>query len=246
MYKEGLKLIKDNKRIDGRAFDELRKPLRLEVGVLPNANGSAYIEWGGNKIVVAVYGPSEVLPKHLENPFRGTVKAYYMMSTFSSLEEHGRAGPTRRSLELSKVIGEALEHIIFLEKIPATQIEVYILVLQAEGGTRVASLTAAVAALMDAGIPIREPAVAVASGKVDGTIVLDIGKEEDNYGEADVPVGFTKSGEIILLQADGKLTKEEFKKAIEMSWNASKTLFNLQREAIVRKYQGEVNISFDM
>ncbi len=235
-----VELIKDGKRLDGRGLYEFRKPLKLEVGVLEDADGSAYIHWGGNKIVAGVYGPKQVLPRHLENPNKAIVRAYYMMGTFSSIEEHGRSAPSRRSLELSMVIGNALENIIRVEELPSTMIDVYMVVLQAEGGTRVAALTAAVAALMNAGIPMRDIAAGVAVGKVAGHVVLDIGKEEDMYGEADMPMAFDREGNLLLLQMDGRMKPEEIRQALDLGWEKVQELFSLQRRAVEAYYKGEI------
>ncbi len=235
-----IELIKDGKRLDGRGLYDFRSPLRLEVGVLEDADGSAFIHWGGNKIVAGVYGPKQVLPRHLENPHKAIVRAYYMMGTFSSIEEHGRSAPSRRSLELSHVIGNALENIIRVEELPSTMIDIYMVVLQAEGGTRVAALTAAVAALINAGIPLRETAAGVAVGKVADKVVLDIGKEEDMYGQADMPIAFSKSGDILLLQMDGRMTPEEVKEALNLGWEKVQELFALQRKAVEAYYKGEI------
>ena len=241
-----IKLIVDGKRVDGRGLYDLRKPLKLSVGVLKNATGSALIHWGGNKILVGVYGPKEVLPKHIENPYRGIVRCYYNMSTFASIEGHGRSAPSRRSIELSEVIGQALEGIIRLDQLPGKAIEVFIIVLQAEGGTRVASLTAAVAALADAGIPLKTMAAGMAVGKADDEIVVDIGKAEDNFGQADMPIAITKDGDILLLQMDGMMTKEEITKALDLAYEKMETLFELQRKAIEEKYSKPIKNEIDL
>ncbi len=101
---EGLKLIDENgKRIDGRKKYELR-PIKMEVGVLKNADGSAYVEWGKNKVLAAVYGPREIHPpKHLQRPDRAILRVRYNMAPFS-VEERKKPGPDRRSVEISKVI----------------------------------------------------------------------------------------------------------------------------------------------
>ena len=68
MKTEEVKLINESgKRLDGRNFDELRK-IKIEAGVLHRADGSCYLEWGGNKVVVAVYGPREAIPRHIQDP----------------------------------------------------------------------------------------------------------------------------------------------------------------------------------
>ncbi len=231
-----IKLIDENGlRIDGRKYNELR-PIKIEVGVLNRADGSAYIEWGGNKIIVAVYGPREAFPKHTQNPSRAIVNARYNMAAFS-VDERKRPGPDRRAIEISKIIGEALESTIFVEQYPRTSIDVYIEVLQADAGTRIAGLTAASVALADAGIPMKDMVVGCASGKVDGQIVLDLNKEEDNYGQADVPLAIIpRTQEVVLLQMDGNLTRDEFQQAIEMSKKAALFISNIQKEALLLKY----------
>jgi len=229
-------LIKDGIRIDGRKPDELR-PIKIEAGVLYRADGSCYLEWGGNKILAAVYGPRELLPRHFQDPTKAIVNARYNMASFS-VEERKRPGPDRRSIEISKVTSEALESVIFTELFPRTTIDVCIEVLDAEAGTRCAGITAAAVALADAGIPMRDLPVACAAGKVDGTIVLDLTSEEDKEGEADLPVAIApRSEEILLLQMDGHLTYKEFEEALELAIKGCKEVYNLQRKALLDKYK---------
>src|SRR5690349_2990225 len=104
-------LVVNGKRLDGRAFDELRK-IKIVAGGLKNAAGSAYVEWGNNKVLAAVYGPKEALPKHTQDPEKAVIKCRYSMAPFSSLEEHGRSGPNRRAIEISKVTKEVFEKVI--------------------------------------------------------------------------------------------------------------------------------------
>lgn len=231
-----LKLIDENgRRIDGRRPDELR-PLKIEAGVLKRADGSAYVEQGGNKVLAAVYGPRECHPRHLQNPSRAIVQCNYNMASFS-VSDRKKPGPDRRSQEISKIISEALEHVVFTHLFPRTSIDVYIEVLQANAGTRCAGLTAASVALADAGVPMRDLIASCASGKVADTIILDLNKEEDNFGSADVPMGLVpRTGEIVLLQMDGDLTIEEFKTALSMSTDACYRIYEIQKEALRKKY----------
>lgn len=231
-----LKLIDENgRRIDGRRPDEMR-PLTIEAGVLKRADGSAYVEWGLNKVMAAVYGPRECHPRHLQNPDRALVQCHYNMASFS-VDDRKRPGPDRRSHEISKITSEALTHVVFTEYFPRTSIDVYIEVLQANAGTRCAGLTAASVALADAGVPMRDLVASCAAGKVADTMVLDLGKEEDNFGQADIPVGYVpRAGEIVLLQMDGDLTSEEFDKGLHMAVEACKKVYEVQRDALRRRY----------
>ena len=240
--KSDVELIdKDGKRLDGRKPDDLRK-IKIEAGVLHRAEGSCYLEWGGNKVLAAVYGPREAIPRHTQDPLKAVVKARYNMAAFS-VEDRKRPGPDRRSREISKVISEALEKIILTEKFPRASIDVNIEVLDAEAGTRCAGLTAAGVALADAGIPMKDIPVSCAAGKIEGQVVLDLGKEEDNLGDADLPIAISpRTGEILLLQMDGHLTMEEFDKAMDMAVKGCYTISDLQKKAITDKYQSVLEV----
>ncbi len=232
------KLIdKKGLRLDGRKPDELR-PVKLEVGVIPNADGSAYIEQGKNRILAGVYGPREVHPKHLALQDRTVLKCRYHMAPFS-VQERKSPAPSRREIEISKVIRESLEPSVFMEYYPRTMIDVFIEVLQADGGTRCASITVASLALADAGIPLKDLVVACAAGKADDTIVLDLMDEEDKLGKADVPVALMPSlNGITLLQMDGKLAHEEFETVVNMAIEGCKKIYPMQKEALKAKYMG--------
>jgi exosome complex component RRP41 len=231
-----IKLIDENgRRTDGRMPDEMR-PLKIEAGVLARADGSAYVEWGMNKIMAAVYGPRECHPRHLQNPERALVQCNYNMASFS-VEDRKKPGPDRRSHEISKIISEALTHVVFTEYFPRTSIDVYIEVLQANAGTRCAGLTAASVALADAGVPMRDLVASCAAGKIAETMVVDLAKEEDNYGQADIPLGYVpRTGDIVLLQMDGDLTYEQFNKGINMAIDGCKKVYEVQRDALKRRY----------
>lgn len=222
-------------RGDGRKADELR-PLKLQVGVLPNADGSAYIEHGKNKILAAAYGPREMHPKHLAQSDRMVLRARYHMAPFS-VQERKSPAPSRREVELSKVIKESLEPALFLELYPRTGVDVFIEVLQADGGTRCASITAAALAIADAGVPMRDLVVACAAGKVEDTVVLDLYDAEDKLGSADVPVAYMPNlNAITLLQMDGILAPAEFEKAVSMAMDGCRKIYEMQKEALKTKY----------
>jgi exosome complex component RRP41 len=238
--KSDVVLFDDNgKRMDGRGIDELRN-IKIEAGVLHRANGSCYLEWGSNKILVAVYGPREAIPRHTQNSLRAIVNARYNMAAFS-VEDRKRPGPDRRSKEISKVISEALEKIVLTEQFPRAAIDVNIEVLDAEAGTRCAGLTAAGVALADAGIPMRDIPVSCAAGKIAGKVVLDLGKEEDNFGDADLPVAISpRTDEILLLQMDGHLTFDEFNQAMDYAIKGCHIISEIQKKAILEKYKANM------
>lgn len=224
-------------RLDGRRVDEIR-PMKVEMGVLSRADGSCYLEWGNNKVLAAVYGPRELHPRRMQKPSEVLVRYKYNMASFS-VEDRIRPGPSRRSTEISKVSGEAFEPVVMTQYYPGAVIDVFAEVLQADAGTRTAAINAATLALADAGIPMKGLVSACAVGKVDGQLVLDLNKPEDNYGQADLPVAMTQDGEITLLQMDGHLTPEELEEGLEMVKKGCQQILEIQREALVSRYGNE-------
>ena len=228
-------LDKNGIRCDGRKVNETRK-VTIKTGVLKNADGSAYIEFGGNKILAGVFGPRDVHPKHMSNPDTGILRVRYHMEPFSVTERKNPA-PSRREIEISKVVKEALEPAVMLEQFPRTAVDVFLEVLQADGGTRCAALDAASVALVDAGIPMRDLVCACAAGKAADTLILDVNNEEDQAGQADMPIGYMPNlGQITLLQLDGVLTPDEFKKCVEIGIDGCKQIYEIQKNSLREKY----------
>ncbi|MHC1594019.1 MAG: exosome complex exonuclease Rrp41 [Methanotrichaceae archaeon] len=231
---EKLSFFKDGIRLDGRRPGELR-PVTIEAGVLERADGSCYIEMGGNKAIAAVYGPREVHPRHLQKVTRAIVRYRYNMASFS-VEERKRPGPDRRSHEVSKVSREALEPVILTHYFPRSVIDVFVEILQADAGTRTAGINAASVALADAGVPMKCLVSSCAAGKVDGQIILDPMKDEDNFGEGDMPLAMTPDGEVTLLQADGRFTVEETREALETARKGCEQIYEIQKKALIDRY----------
>ena len=228
-------LDKNGVRSDGRKINETRK-VSIKAGILKNAQGSAYIEFGANKILVGVYGPRDVHPKHMSDTNTGILRCRYHMSPFS-VGERKNPAPSRREVEISKVIQEALLPAVILKKFPRTAVDVYMEVLQADGGTRCAALTGASVALADAGIPMRDLVAGCAAGKAADTLILDVNNEEDQAGQADLPIGYMPNLEkITLLQLDGILNPEEFKKCIEIGIDGCKQVYEIQKKSLQEKY----------
>src|ERR1041385_33842 len=227
----------NGKRTDGRTMDELRE-VKITVGAVKNADGSAFIEFGKNKILAAVYGPREVHPKHLAQPDRCVLRYRYHMSPFST-DTRKNPAPSRREVEISKVMREALEPALMLEDYPRAAIDVFVEILQADGGSRCAGITAASIALADAGINMRDIVSACAAGKIDDTIVLDINDTEDKEGVADMPVAYMPHLEqVTLLQLDGILDSDQFNTCLDEAIYGCNMVYEIQRSSLMQKYFG--------
>lgn len=225
-------------RIDGRTAEETRE-MKVEAGVLKNADGSAYVELGKNKVLAAVYGPRECHPRHLQDPTKAIIQCKYNMQAYS-VDDRKRPGNDRRSIEISKIISEALDNVVLAGLYPRASIDVYIEILESNAGTRCAGLTAASVALADAGIPMKDIIPSIAVGKADGHVLLDLNGKEDNFGEADVPMAIVPStGELVLLQMDGNMTREEFDRAIKMGVEGCNMVYELQKDALKRRYAAD-------
>lgn len=232
---ETVLITKDGIRHDGRKKDDLRE-ISFEVGVLDRADGSALITWGRNKILAAVYGPRELHPKHMQMPGQAYIRCEYRMATFSVPDRKSPA-PKRREKEISKILGEAFGPALFTYLYPRSVIDIFIEVIQADGGTRCAAITAASLALADAGIPMRDLVSGVAAGNLCDQVVLDLDDVEDKEGQGDLPIAYLPNLEkVVLLQSDGVFTPEQYKEALDLLIPACKKIYQLQRKAITDKY----------
>jgi exosome complex component RRP41 len=233
------KLVINGKRVDGRDFNEMRE-LKIVASPLKNADGSAYVEWGNNRILAAVRGPREATPRHLSDPTKAIIKCRYSMAPFSSLSEHGRSGPNRRAIEISKVIKEVFENVVMVNDFPGSEIGIFIEVLQGDGGTRAAGITAASVALASAGIHMRDLPYAISVGRIDDKIALDFNMIEDNYSDSDMPIAIApRNNEILLLQMDGGMTKKQMSDALNMVIESGKQVSEAQKTALREAYSAE-------
>jgi exosome complex component RRP41 len=171
-------------------------------------------------------------------PDRCVLRCRYHMSPFST-DTRKNPAPSRREVEISKVMRESLEPALILEDYPRAAIDVFVEILQADGGSRCAGITAASIALADAGINMRDIVSACAAGKINDTIVLDINDTEDKEGVADMPVAYMPHLEqVTLLQLDGILTPEQFNECLDKAIVGCNMVYEIQRQALMHKYFG--------
>jgi len=224
-------------RSDGRKLNETRK-MEAKVGIIKRADGSAMFRIGTTVALAAVYGPRELFPGFMQNPEKGILRCTYDMLSFS-VTERKRPGPSRRSVEISLVTKNALESAINLDQFPNTVVDVYIMIVQADAGTRCAGITAASMALADAGIPMKDLVSAVSVGRINGKIAIDLDKHEEDYeGTTDIPCAFmSRNNEITLLQLDGDISAEELKQAVELGKEGCKEISEIQKKALKERYK---------
>jgi len=226
------------KREDGRKADEIR-PVEMKVGVLKQADGSAMVRIGKTVAIAAVYGPRELNPRHRQESDRAILQCDYRMAPFSTTERV-RPGPSRRSTEISKVTRQALEPALFLQDFPRTTVDLYIIILQANAGTRTAGINAGSLALADAGIQMRDLVTSIAAGKIDKEYVLDLAGKEEETTACDLPIAYMpREKKFTLLQMDGDISKKDMDGVITLAVKGCEQLYEMQKKALLEKWSKE-------
>src|SRR5215210_6863786 len=235
-------------RTDGRLADELR-PVRITPGYLPYAEGSALIEMGNTRVICSA-SVEERVPPFLRNRGTGWVTAEYAMLPRATQQrtsrETGRGGPSGRTHEIQRLIGRSLRAVVNTSALGERTVTLDCDVLQADGGTRTASITGAYVAfalacrrLLRAGkitrSPLTQEVAAISVGIVDKTPLLDLKYDEDSRAEVDMNVVCTGDGRFIEVQgtAEGKpFTREQMDELLVLASLGVEKLLLIQRAAI--------------
>jgi len=218
----------------------------IERDYLKHAEGSALIAFGDTKVICAATVTSQV-PRFLRDSGKGWVTAEYAMLPRSAQERVARDAVRRgRALEISRLIGRSLRAVVDLGALGERQIIVDCDVIQADGGTRTASITGGYVALHDAlaklvaervleRSPLKGQCAAVSMGVVDGEVLLDLCYEEDFRADVDMNLVMRDDGGIIEIQgaAEGEaFPKEVLEQMLEVGRKGIQELFAIQAEAL--------------
>ena len=236
-------------RFDGRAEDALRA-IVFERGVSRYAEGSAIVRWG-NTHVLCTASVEEKVPPFMRGEGRGWVTAEYSMLPRSTHHrtprEISKGRPNARSSEIQRLIGRSLRAAVSLEKLGERTVTIDCDVLQADGGTRTASISAGFIALFDALrwlrdqkkldlIPLKNQIAAVSVGKVGGKTLLDLCYEEDSCADVDANLVMTGSGDFIELQGTGEggsFSVGELAEIVDLGWCGISEIQKKQQEALM-------------
>lgn len=235
-------------RADGRAPDQLRD-VRITRNWLDHAEGSVLVEFGRTRVLVAA-SVTPGVPRWRKGSGLGWVTAEYEMlprSTHTRSDREARRGRVGgRTHEISRLIGRALRAVIDYEALGENTIVIDCDVLQADGGTRTASITGAYVALADAvawlrdrdllaGEPLKDTVAAISVGIVDGRVVLDLPYEEDSAAEVDMNIVCTGNGRLIEVQgtAEGEpFDRAQLNQLLDLGEAGCATLAKLQVAAL--------------
>lgn len=235
-------------RIDGRSLDQLRQT-KITPNFMPNAEGSALIEMGNTKVICTA-SVEEKVPMFMRNQGKGWVTAEYAMlprATNTRTQRETGVRVSGRTQEIQRLIGRSLRAAMDMDLLGERQIMLDCDVLQADGGTRCASITGACVAmalavknLLKQGKlkknPIRSEVAAVSVGIVSGTAVLDLCYEEDSTAEVDMNIVCTGAGKFIEIQGTAErepFTPAQMSEMLALAEKGINHLFTIQRYALV-------------
>jgi ribonuclease PH len=235
-------------RVDGRKERELRS-VNITPGYIKHSDGSVLIEMGDTRVICAAKLEDRV-PPFLRNSGRGWITAEYGMLPSSSPtripREAARGRVGGRTHEIQRLIGRSLRAIANLELLGEKTVWIDCDVIQADGGTRTASITGAYVALAEAAhrwsekkitkqALIKEAVAAVSVGIVDGKILLDLNAEEDSHAEVDMNLVMTGSGRFVEVQGTAEITpftKAKLDRIVEIARSGIRELLQIQKKVL--------------
>lgn len=234
-------------RTDNRALDQLR-PAKITPNISPYAEGSALIEMGGTKVICTA-SVEEKVPFFLRNKGTGWVTAEYAMlprATNVRTQRESTRGPSGRTQEIQRLIGRSLRAVVDMKVLGERQIFIDCDVIQADGGTRCASISGAYVALALAcrrlvkngtvkTSPLLGEVAAVSVGIIDETPILDLAYIEDSNAEVDMNIVSTAAGRFIEIQGTAErepFSREQMDAMLGLAEKGINELFQIQRNAL--------------
>ena len=235
-------------RPSNRNFDELRD-ITLKANFSPYAEGSCIAKFGNTHVLCTASVESK-LPQWLRNSGKGWITAEYGMlprSTHSRMDREVTKGkPSGRTQEIQRLIGRSLRSVIDLRKLSEHQIKIDCDVIQADGGTRTASITGAWVALYQAinfllksgklkENPIMDQVAAISCGVYENQVLVDLDYEEDSNAETDGNFVMTSNNGIVEIQTTAEekpFNKEQFQKLLNLAETSTKEIFKIQKVSL--------------
>lgn len=241
-------------RTDGRAADEMR-PVTITRGFTDNPAGSVLVTFGNTRVMCTA-SVEQSVPRFKRDSGEGWLTAEYAMlpaATHDRMPRESTKGKVKgRTQEISRLIGRSLRAAVDLSQLGENTITIDCDVLQADGGTRTASITGAYVALADAltylhaagavpGAPLQPPVAAVSVGIVDGCVLLDLPYEEDSRAEVDLNVVMNAAGDFVEIQGTGEagvFGRSELDAMLDVATKGLRELIHAQQEALRAPYPG--------
>nr|CAG4636435.1 EOG090X0BHT [Eubosmina coregoni] len=220
-------------RIDGRKPTELRR-IQCSLGIFAQADGSAYLEQGNTKVLAAVYGPHEIRgakSKALHDQV--LVNCQYSTATFSMGERKRRPRGDRKSTEMSTHLQDTFSAAIRTELYPRSQIDIFVEVLQADGGNYTTCVNAAMLALVDAGIPLKDTVVSCTASLVKNVPLVDVNHVEQSGGSPELVVSILpQSGEIVYMSLTQRFHMDHLSSVLDTAIKGCKDIAEILDQVV--------------
>ncbi len=233
-------------RNDGRALNQLRE-IKITTHYVKHAEGSCLVEFGDTRVICTAT-IEEAVPPFLRNTGTGWITAEYGMLPRSCTTriKREKARTSGRTLEIQRLIGRSLRSVIDLEKLGERTVKIDCDVIQADGGTRTASITGGYVALVLAllkiqdevekeSLPLKDYVAAVSVGIFKNELMLDLNYEEDSNADMDMNVVMVGKGDLVEIQgtAEGKtFSKEEMNRLLDLASSGIQKLIAIQKEIL--------------
>ncbi|MDD2497452.1 MAG: ribonuclease PH [Desulfitobacteriaceae bacterium] len=245
-------------REDGRKYDESR-PVKITNNYLKNGEGSVLIEIGDTKVICTASIEDKV-PPFLKGSSHGWITAEYAMlpraTQARTIREAARGKISGRTHEIQRLIGRSLRAVVDLSKLGERTIYLDCDVIQADGGTRTASITGSYVALVDAlkklkgeasweKLPLTDWVAATSVGKVNGQLMLDLCYREDSRAQVDMNVVMTGAGKFVEIQGTAEadpFARDEMDKMLALAEKGVMDLIKIQQQILI-KNESDVDIS---
>lgn len=219
-------------RPDGRRGREIRR-VRCRFGVFKGADGSAYLEMGQTKVIAMVKGPREVTRRQDRKYDMAIVNVEYNVAPFSGSERKKRRPTERKNMEIVLAIKEIFEGAIMLQLYPSSQIDIYLHVIQSDGGVLPVCVNTASLALVDAGVAMSGLVIGCSAGYLDGTPVMDLNHVEQGLGGPYLPVAvLPETGKILLAKMESRLPLDIFEEVLRTATDACQQVYEVLRAAV--------------
>eukprot|EP00916_Digyalum_oweni_P017489 GHVL01028610.1.p1 GENE.GHVL01028610.1~~GHVL01028610.1.p1 ORF type:complete len:220 (-),score=37.04 GHVL01028610.1:265-924(-) len=206
--------------------------VNLKLNIDSNCDGSACVELGGNVVSAYVKGPTEIKGKMRGN-LKGVVNCEFCMAEFATSDRRKRTKYDRLSQDVGAQIKQTFETVLLLDKIPRSQIDIYVHVTEADGGMVSAAINAVTLALVDAGVPMSDIVSASTCGLIDNQPVVDMNSLELSSGSPEMLLAIVgTTNQIVLLDIYAKIPPSQFDQVYQQCEKAASLLMYSMKTAI--------------
>eukprot|EP00238_Polyblepharides_amylifera_P004984 CAMPEP_0196593818 /NCGR_PEP_ID=MMETSP1081-20130531/76656_1 /TAXON_ID=36882 /ORGANISM="Pyramimonas amylifera, Strain CCMP720" /LENGTH=252 /DNA_ID=CAMNT_0041917913 /DNA_START=40 /DNA_END=798 /DNA_ORIENTATION=+ len=226
-------LVNEGRRADGR-FPEECRPVFIQLGTVPAASGSAYLEFQDTKVMCSVYGPRQNTRGGAGFSSNGALRCDVKFTPFASpTRRHFAPGQDVEARDAGVMVQRALEGAVLLETFPKAVVEVHVLVMQAAGGEVAAAITCASAALAHANIPMRDLVIGATVAQVENEIVLDPSTSEERKSDGTLSMAFLPSAhEVTQMSSMGAWPHAKVLEAMELCMDGCTQLNEVVRDSL--------------